>query len=192
MMNWLRNSDRFELGTVLGMVAMIFIFIVSSLGASDIYPTLTNRSWNGVASWAQPIVASGTALPNVASAATGDLFMLTTGPSLYRLQGGAWAVMSSGAASSAISIITKSASYTVTTSDAFLLASTTTAFTFTLPPAASATGLVFDFKKISDDANYLYILATNSETIDGVASMYTNVQYTNLTVISNGGSWFVR
>jgi len=92
MMSWFKNSDRFELGTVLGMVAVIIIFIVSSLGASDIYPTLTNRSWNGVASWAQPVIASGAALPAVGSAATGDLFILaTTSPLLYRLQSGAWA-----------------------------------------------------------------------------------------------------
>jgi len=91
------------LAFVVGMAAIGFflMFASSAFGASD-PATWTLR---GVADWAQPRLASGSALPSVASYSTGDLFVVTSAPPvLYRLQSGAWATMTgsvSGGASDA-------------------------------------------------------------------------------------------
>jgi len=59
---------------------------------SELYPPPTNLSVGGVASWSQPIIASGSALPNIASAADGDLFILTDAASwtVYRFATPTW------------------------------------------------------------------------------------------------------
>jgi hypothetical protein len=74
------------------LIAVFYIFIASAFAfASDIYPTPATHSWSGVYRWGQPRIASGTALPALASASEGDLFLLATdSPKLYRRQGAEW------------------------------------------------------------------------------------------------------
>lgn len=70
-----------------------FLLACTLVNASDLYP---NPSWSlgGIASWAQPRIASGAALPAIASGAQGDLFIqLATAPVLYIHHLGTWTAM---------------------------------------------------------------------------------------------------
>lgn len=88
---------------VVGMATIGFLLML----ATGAFAQATPATWTlqGVAEWSQKRIASGSALPAVASYSTGDLFTITsTPPVLYRLQGGAWATMTgsvSGGASDA-------------------------------------------------------------------------------------------
>jgi len=67
--------------------------------ASAIYPDPTFYSFGDLIKWAQPRIASGTALPAVASAAEGDIFVLKTdpaSPSINILLTSAWRTISGG------------------------------------------------------------------------------------------------
>lgn len=83
---------------------VLFLLIASIALASGIYPPFgTNPedySFDGLASWSQQRIASGTALPDVASATEGDIFLLyapaSTTLAFYRLNGGIWGVVSGG------------------------------------------------------------------------------------------------
>lgn len=79
-------------------IAALLLPLPSTGGGSTTYPWPTNWSLGGLASWSQPLIASGAALPATSAADTGDLFITVDGATatLYRMQGGAWATMSSG------------------------------------------------------------------------------------------------
>lgn len=94
------------------------------------------------------------------------------------------------AAGGPISISTKNANYTVLLGDCFLRANcASNSVTFTLPTAASAVGRIFYFKKVDATANGMVIQANGSETIDGLNSQVSTVQYETFSIISNGTSW---
>lgn len=74
-------------------------------GGSTLYPWPTDWSFTGIASWSQPLVASGTALPADANAHPGDIFILTatpTAPTLWRRGASTWHLMS-GASTGGVS-----------------------------------------------------------------------------------------
>jgi len=83
-------------------VAMLFLPLPGSGGGSTTYPWPTNWSLGGLASWSQPLIASGTSLPATSTADTGDLYVLVDGATatLYRLTAGAWTTMSAGTSGS--------------------------------------------------------------------------------------------
>jgi len=58
---------------------------------SELYPWPTTFSFNDLASWSQPLLASAAAAPNVASASEGDLYLNTTDKTIHRMESGAWA-----------------------------------------------------------------------------------------------------
>jgi hypothetical protein len=94
------------------------------------------------------------------------------------------------ALSGPVAISTKISDYTVTGSDCFLRGNcVSNSITFTLPLAALSTGNAFFFKKVDASINYLFVAASGSDLIDGFGTQYTNVQYDEFSVISNGTSW---
>ena len=93
---------------------------------------------------------------------------------------------------SPVNISTKTANYTVLTTDNALLANcASNPITFTLPPAASAVGYVFYFKKIDSTANAMIIQAFGAELIDGLGSQTRNIQWESITLLTDGTSWYI-
>lgn len=82
----------------------------------------------------------------------------------------------------------KTANYTLTTTD-FCVDLTANTATFTLPTSVGATGKRYTLK--NSGAGTLTVNTTSSQTIDGVTSMIFNVQYSGMTVISDGANWKV-
>lgn len=96
------------------------------------------------------------------------------------------------AAGGPVNISTKSGNYTVLVTDNVLLANCAGgAITFTLPPAATATGHVFYFKKIDATANSMTIQANGAEIIDGFNTKTTITQWEEFTLITNGTAWYI-
>jgi hypothetical protein len=58
--------------------------------------------------------------------------------------------------------------------------------TASLPPAPPVAGKVYDIKKIDSSGNDVVILANGGDTIDGDGSKTISVQYTSITIVSNG------
>lgn len=63
--------------------------------------------------------------------------------------------------------------------------------TFTLPAAASSTGLWFIFKKIDGSVNPVIIDGNGSETIDGALTKTLSVAYASITVYCTGTAWYI-
>jgi len=97
--------------------------------------------------------------------------------------------------STALGYPTKSVTtdYTVTPADYTILCDTTSGpLTVTLPVAGgSSNGHIYNVKKIDSTANAVTIAADGAETIDGNISISIAVQWTCLTVQSNGTDWFI-
>lgn len=91
-----------------------------------------------------------------------------------------------------VAISTKNSNYTVTTSDNVLLADCSGGpVTFTLPPAASATGQVFFFKKIDSSSNAMNIQGDGSELIDDLNTQSTMTQWESFTMVTNGTQYYI-
>jgi hypothetical protein len=93
---------------------------------------------------------------------------------------------------SPVAISTKTSSYTVMVpGDVGALKANCAggAIIFTLPTAASATGLIFYFKKIDSTSNLMTVKGNGAELIDGLNVQSTSVQYTSFTLISDGTTW---
>lgn len=91
-----------------------------------------------------------------------------------------------------IAISVKNSNYTVLLTDKVLLGDATSAsFTFTLPTAASANGLVFYFKKIDSSVNTVTVKGNGIEIIDGSNTLVISSQYVAVTVVSDGTQWWV-
>lgn len=90
-------------------------------------------------------------------------------------------------------ISTKTANYTVVLTDYTVIANTTsTAITFTLPTASSASGKIFNFKRFdSGTTNALTIQANGAELVDGTNTKVTTSAYGGFTVQSDGTKWIV-
>lgn len=67
-------------------ILVLFLLACSIVGASELYPPNTDHSFDGLASWSQPRLASGSVTPPVASAADGDIFINIATPSQTVLQ----------------------------------------------------------------------------------------------------------
>lgn len=64
------------------------------------------------------------------------------------------------------------------------------AVTLTLPAASTATNVVFWIKKIGSTGN-VTVDAVGSQTIDGALTAVLTAQYEAITVVSDGGSWYI-
>lgn len=149
-------------------------------------------------------ITSGTVRKKVAmyddtSGATGDLYYRDGSGDFSRLGVGtagqvlgvasgipAWTSNPSFAAS------TKSTSYTISANDTVIFAdATSNSVTITLPTAASLPGYRFYIKRVDSSVNACSIARSGSDTIDGQTSITVDVQYTSLTVVSNGSAWYI-
>jgi hypothetical protein len=111
-----------------------------------------------------------------------------TGKTL-RVSGGlpAW-----GDADTAFATSTKTSNYTISGTDVVIFANATSGnVTITLPAAASNAGYRFYIKRIDGSGNTCSIARTASDTIDGQTSISLDLQYTSLTVVSDGGAWYI-
>jgi hypothetical protein len=81
--------ERLKLSIALLAVVLIAALMPIWAGGSDIYPWPTNYSLGGLASWSQPLLASGSSVPLVASLTIGDLYVVSDAASwtLYRRTG---------------------------------------------------------------------------------------------------------
>lgn len=81
-------------------VAILFcVACVQTWGAGSVtYPWPTNWSLGGLASWSQPLVASGTVLPSAGNGSAGDLYILIDGATMtwYRHDGSDFKTMAGG------------------------------------------------------------------------------------------------
>ena len=86
--------------------------------------------------------------------------------------------------------VTKTANYTLTTADAVVLCDTSGgAFAITLMPASEVTDREFDIKNLG--ANLLTITPDGSDEIDEEPSLELGIQYTCVTVHSDGTNWWI-
>lgn len=91
-----------------------------------------------------------------------------------------------------VAISIKTGNYTAQLSDNVLLGDATGgAIIFTLPPAASAVGSVFFFKKIDVSANVVTVKGNIAELVDGANTFLINTQYAAITVVSDGTQWWI-
>lgn len=130
--------------------------------------------------------------------ANGDLHYRNSGGSLVRLgigSSGQTLKVSGGVPAwgdFTLATSTKTSNYTVTTSDTVILADATSGtIAITLPTAASAAGYRFFVKRIDNSGNSVTVDRSGSDTIDGATSHTISVQYTSLTLVSNGSNWFI-
>lgn len=82
----------------------------------------------------------------------------------------------------------KTANYTVLTTDYFIDCTSGT-FTVTLPTAASVSGKIYNIK--NSGTGVITVNTTSSQTIDGGSTASLPVQYTSISVISDGSNWKV-
>lgn len=75
--------------------------------------------------------------------------------------------------------------------DLTLVDATSGPIVISLPAAASVPGKVYNVKKIDSSANTVTIDPNASETIDGVSTKSTTIQYENLTFVSDGTQWWL-
>lgn len=87
----------------------------------------------------------------------------------------------------ALPVVTKSANYTATLSDYAILVTGTT--TITLPDATVRTGQTHVIKNTG--SGIVTVNTTSAQTIDGGSTASLPVQYTSITVTSDGANWNV-
>lgn len=92
----------------------------------------------------------------------------------------------------------KTANYTATTADYLITVDATSgAVTITLPPLSSAynstlgVGLILNITKIDASGNGITLDGSGSETIDGVTSITTAVQWTNYQIQATSAGWVI-
>jgi hypothetical protein len=88
-----------------------------------------------------------------------------------------------------LAVRTEAANYIVAAGDRVILGNAAD-ITFTLPTAVGITGKQYTIKKINNGGN-LTISAQAGETIDDFSSKVISVQYTAITVVSNGANWVI-
>lgn len=61
----------------------------------------------------------------------------------------------------------------------------------TMPDPATTMGVLFTIKKIDSSSYRVTILPNGLETIDGSPFIYTDVQWTSITLVSDGSNYFI-
>jgi len=142
------------------------------------------------------------ALYDDSSGATGDLYYRDSGGAFTRLPIGATGktlrvsgglpAWSDVDANPTLATSTKTSNYTITGTDVVVFANAGSGnVTVTLPTASSFTGYRFYVKRIDSSGNSCAIARSGSDTIDGQTSISLDLQYTCLTVVSNGSAWYI-
>ena len=88
--------------------------------------------------------------------------------------------------------ITKSTTYTAAATDDIILATTASAWTLTLPAAASYARKTFTVKKMDNTPSISLTIDGNaSETIDGATTTTINTQYEVVKLYCDGSNWHI-
>ena len=91
-----------------------------------------------------------------------------------------------------LSIVAKTGAYTILTSDQIVTGdATSSAFTITLPTAASKEGQTFTIKKMDGSANAVTVATTSFQTIDGSTTFILGAIYKFVSVVSDGSNWII-
>ncbi len=86
----------------------------------------------------------------------------------------------------------KTANYTITSSDTVIMADATSGnVTITLPVASGVSGYRFFVKRTDASGNTVSVARSGSDTIDGQTSQSLALQYTSLTIVSDGSNWYI-
>lgn len=149
-------------------------------------------------------ITSGTVRKKVAlyddtSGSTGDLYYRDASGIFTRLPVGAtgqFLGVASGipawSSQNVVSTSTKTSNYTISGTDVVIFANAASGnVTITLPTAASTPGYRFDVKRIDNSGNSCTVVRSGSDTIDGITSLSLDLQYTAITVVSNGSAWYI-
>jgi len=87
-------------------------------------------------------------------------------------------------------ISTKISNYTVLTGDCILKADCSSgAIQFLLPSASSMAGRIFYFTKVDATSNAMTMQAAGIDTINGLSSQTTSIQYDSFMLVSDGTTW---
>jgi hypothetical protein len=77
------------------------------------------------------------------------------------------------------------------TDDLILVDASGGSVTINLPAASTVPGKVYYAKKTDSSANSMIIDPSGSETIDGVATKISTVQYETLTFVNDSVTWWL-
>jgi hypothetical protein len=87
---------------------------------------------------------------------------------------------------------TKTSNYTITGTDVVVFANAASGnVTITLPTASANAGYRFYVKRIDGSANTCSVARSSTDTIDGQTSVSLDMQYTSLTLVSDGSAWYI-
>lgn len=148
-------------------------------------------------------ITTGTVRKKVAiyddsSGATGDLYYRDSSGDFVRLGIGATGKtlrVSGGIpawSDATYATSTKTSNYTVSATDTVIFANATSGnVTITLPTASTSTGYRFYIKRIDNSGNTCAVARSSSDTIDGQTSISLDLQYTSLTIVSDGSAWYI-
>jgi hypothetical protein len=148
-------------------------------------------------------ITTGTVRKKVAiyddtSGATGDLYYRDSSGNFVRLAAGADGKtlrVASGLptwSDATYATSTKTSNYTITGTDVVIFANANSgAVAITLPTASSVSGYRFIVKRTDASANGCTVIRSGSDTIDGATSLSLDLQYTAVTVVSNGSNWYI-
>lgn len=138
-----------------------------------------------------------------ASGAAGDLYYRDASGNFVRLATGtanngktlrvASGLPAWGDAAGGFATATKTSSYSITATDTVIFADASSgAVAITLPLASGNAGYRFYVKRVdSTYANGCTVVRSGSDTIDGQASLSLDLQYTSVTVVSDGSAWYI-
>jgi len=148
-------------------------------------------------------ITSGTVRKKVAmyddsSGANGDLYYRDSTGNFVRLAAGSNGQtlrLASGLpawSDATFATVTKNSGYTITASDTVIFANASlSSVAITLPTAASFTGYRFYVKRTDNSGNSCTVARSGTDTIDGQTSISLDLQYTCLTLVSDGSAWYI-
>lgn len=126
------------------------------------------------------VTNGGSATEKARITSTGNLLIGTTGDNGEMLR-------VAGAISMATATVTGNT--TLTLNQSTIRVNNTGSVTITLPAASTCTGHIFFIKKVSAASNDVIISRSGSDTIDGATSKTLTLQWSSITLQSNGTTW---
>lgn len=157
--------------------------------ASNTISNISNTEIKALAAIARSKIAAGTAHGVVSNDSSGNLTSIapSTANNVLKSDGTDW--ISGTVTVPNTSTVAKTANYTATSTDDTILCSGS-AFTITLPAAASNTGKIFKIKKTDSAlANIITIDGNTSETIDGSLTTTLNTSNEAIEIQCDGTGW---
>ena|ERR1700722_9246192 len=100
-----------------------------------------------------------------------------------------------GSGGGSASIVNHSATYTETSTAGTVLSlcdATAGNMVANLPAASTCSGMFYTVKKVDSTANTVTVDPNGSDTIDGGLTAVINNQYTSVTIVSNGATWYIE